>query len=107
MDQLSNLPVDLFIQSITYLPFSDVINVCSSNEKLHNYCTDKKYNTQWKSLIDNTFSSIYDYEGKLKNLWTKLGLNEGTYNYIVYVKLIDLLDPVTQATIYYLSLIHI
>lgn len=101
MDYLSSLPVEIFIQNITYLPFSDVINVCSSNKKLYNYCIDKKYNTQWKSLIDNTYSSIYDYEGKLKNLWTKLGLNERTYNYIVYVKLIDILDPVTQATIYY------
>ncbi len=30
-DYLSQLPVDIFIQNITYLPFNEVINVCTSN----------------------------------------------------------------------------
>ncbi len=34
IDYLSQLPIDIFIQNITYLPFSDVVNICSGNKKL-------------------------------------------------------------------------
>ncbi len=100
-DYLSNLPVDLFIRHITYLPFDDVISVCKANKTLHNYCIDSKYNNKWRSLIDATFGNIYDYQNKLKAIWAKLNLGEGVYNYLVYSHLVKLLDPVTQLMIYY------
>jgi hypothetical protein len=34
-------------------------------------------------------------------MWDKLNLEPDTYNYLVYTKLINLLDPVTQLMIYY------
>ena len=98
---LSKLPIDIFIKEITYLPFNTVISVCNTNKKLHSYCTDSKYNNQWKNLIDDTFSSIDGYYDKLKDFWTKLKFSENTYNYLVYTQLIELLDPVTQLMIYY------
>ena len=61
-DQLSRMGIDTFIMSITYLPFTDVVSVCSANTTLHAYCSDPRYNTVWKRLIDNTFQNIYDYE---------------------------------------------
>ena len=47
------LHIEVFIQNITYLPFSDVISVCNVNNKLHNYCTNDKYKLYWKQLIYN------------------------------------------------------
>ncbi len=40
IDHLSQLPVDLFIKEITYLPFDEVISVCQADTTLHNYCTN-------------------------------------------------------------------
>ena len=99
-DYLSKLPVDVFIQHITYLPFRDVIILCSSNTTLHNYCSNPSYSNNWKSLIDHTFSDVYDYPNLLSQIQSDLKL-EGKYNYLVYVGLIRLLDPITQLMIYY------
>ena len=101
IDYLSQLPVDLFIQQITYLPFDDVISVCTSNTTLHNYCTNSRYNNNWKKLIDTTFENIYNYNNYLKEIRNKLNINDGIYNYLVYSRLVKVLDPVTQLMIYY------
>ncbi len=99
IDHLSKLPVDLFIQQITYLPFEDVISVCKANTKLHRYCSE--FNIQWKALINNTFGNVYGYQDKLKVIWSKLGVKENIYNYSIYTQLVKLLDPITQLMIYY------
>ena len=101
LELLSQMNVDVFIQSITYLPFQDVVSVCSANKTLHSYCNDPRYNKKWKRLIDNTFGKVYDYQNKLQQIWNKLGYKQPTYNYLVYTQLVKLLDPVTQAMIYY------
>ena len=101
MDYLSTLPVEIFIQNITYLPFSEVTKVCGLNQKLHNYCTDDKYKYYWKTLIDNTFGSVYNYDDKLRKIWKKLNIPGNTYNYVVYTKFVELLDPITQLMIYH------
>ncbi len=98
---LSQLPIDMFIKNITYLPFDDVISVCSSNRILHNYCNNPNYNNNWKKLIDDTFKNIYNYQEKLEQIRNKLNINEGVYNYLVYTHLVRLLDAVTQLIIYY------
>ena len=99
MDHLSTLPIDLFINQITYLPFDSVINICKSNTTLHEYCTNSKYSNRWKELTNNTFRNIYNYQKKLKQIQEKLNING--YNYQIYVNLVKLLDPITQAMIYY------
>ena len=100
-DYLSHLPVDLFIKEITYLSFDEVINVCQTNKTLHNYCTNYKYNNNWKALIDNTFRDIYSYDNYLKEIRNKLNISDGIYNYLVYSHLVKVLDPITQLMIYY------
>ena len=100
-DYLSKLPVEVFIYQITFLPFKEVQTICTSNTKLHSYCTDERYKNYWRNLIENTFSSVYGYEDKLKEVRNKLGLDQNAYNYLVYVHLIDVLDPLTQLMIYY------
>ena len=101
IDYLSHVPVDVFIKQITYLPFDKVIDICSkTNKKLHSYCSDSKYNNQWKSLIDNTFKHIDKYDDKLKSIWTKLNVLDNTYNFLVYTGLVKLLDPIVQLEIY-------
>jgi hypothetical protein len=100
-DRLSQLPVDVFIQQITYLPFKDVMSICSANTTLRSYCSDPKYRNKWKLLIDSTFQNIYGYQDKLSEIWVKLNLERDTYNYLVYTKLIHILDPITQLIIYY------
>ncbi len=100
-DYLSRLPVDVFIKEITYLPFDNVISVCKTNTTLHNYCTNSRYTNSWKLLIDTTFSGIYNYDDHLNNIRAKLGIDEGTYNYLIYTHLVKVLDPITQLMIYY------
>ncbi len=101
IDRLSKLPVDLFIKEITYLPFDNVITICTSNTTLHNYCINSKYNNRWRNLIDNTFGNIYNYDDHLKEIRNKLNINDGVYNYLVYTQLVKLLNPITQLMIYY------
>ena len=98
---LINQPVDIFIAQLTYLPFKDVKALCSSTSELRDYCTNPKYNNNWKKLIDNTFGNVDHYEEKLKELWLKLEVPNNTYNYRVYTDLINILDPVTQHMIWY------
>jgi hypothetical protein len=101
MNNLDQLPVDVFIQQITYLPFKDVVSLCSTNTTLRKYCTEPKYRNKWKRLIDSTFQNVYGYQDKLSEIWNQLNLEPDTYNYLVYTKLIHLLDPITQLMIYY------
>lgn len=96
-----NQPIEIFIKQVTYLPFDDVISLCQTNTTYHNYCINPKYNTNWKLLIDDTFSKIYDYENKLDEIWSDLKVNKNTYNYLVYTQLIKYLDPITQLMILY------
>ena len=100
MDYLSTLPVDLFIKQITYLPFSEVVSVCSLNENLHDYCTNPKYNNNWKTLIDETYGNIPNYQEMLEKVWERYG-SKDVYNYMIYTDLIKTLHAVTQLTIYY------
>lgn len=94
---MDKLPIDLFIQQVTYLPFNDVINLCQTTEKFQDYCTNPKYTNNWRRLIENTFSGLDDYETNLEELLKKYN----GYNYHVYTEFVKLLDPVTQAMIYY------
>lgn len=96
-----DLPADVFIELLTYLPFQDVISVCQSNSRTRYYCTDVKYNAVWKRLIDSTFKDTFYYTDNLEKIWKDLGVDVGTYNYLVYTKLVKLLDPITQLRIYY------
>ena len=41
-----DLSPDLAIQQITYLPISEVNNLCTVNKKYHSYCTGSKYNNR-------------------------------------------------------------
>ena len=101
IDSMSRLPVDIFLKQITHLPYQSVVALCSSSKKSQSYCSTK-YSNQWKSLIDNTFSSMINYVETVKTIQEKLGLTEREYNYKVYVELsIALLDPITRAMIAY------
>ena len=75
MNYLSQLPVDIFIKSITYLPFKDVVNICFAIIKLKSFCNETKYNNKWKAVIDNTFSKTYNYQKNLIKIWNRLGLD--------------------------------
>ena len=96
---MENLPIDLFIKEITYLPFDTVVSICQLNSKLHSYCNN--YTTQWKKLIDDTFKSVDGYNDKLHLIWKDLDYNDGKYDYLVYTQLVKYLDPITQLMIYY------
>lgn len=82
---LDYLPVDLFLQCVIYLSFSDVISLCSVNTTLHNYGHHPKYSIRWKYLIDRIYSDPPEIET----------------NYLTYTQLIHKLDPVSQLMIYY------
>lgn len=59
---MDEIPVDIIIKQLTYLPISEVNNICMVNKKYNNYCTNPRYNSRWKLLIDNTYSSIDNYK---------------------------------------------
>ena len=103
MDHLSQLSPDLFIQQITYLPFEEVIVLCTSNKTLHSYCTDPRYSNKWKRLIDTTFGNIHNYSEILNQIQSDLNPENPSniYNYLVYTQLVKKLDPLTQLMIYY------
>ena len=94
VDYLSQLPVDLFFQLLSYLPFGYVEILCSSNTTLRNYGLNSRFANKWKFLIDRTFSQVHDYTSFLTQLKTD-------YNYLTYVRLIKIIDPVSQLMIYY------
>ena len=96
IDYLSNLPIDLFMKQITYLPYEEVIKVCQANKKLHNYCTN--YDLHWKNLILNAFGTLPDYQAILREIHEKLGSEQ--YNYSVYTQFVNYLDPDTLLLIY-------
>ncbi len=88
------LSPDLMAKELSYLPFNDVISLCKTNSKYHNFCTDKHYELYWKNMIVNTYGPLSNYQEllkKYKNL---------EYNYILYTQLINLLDLDVQMDIY-------
>lgn len=93
------ISVDIFMEHVKYISFTDVINLCSTNRQLRSYGT--KYNIHWKALINTVYSDIHYYDEYLEEIWVKLKLPKNTYNYIVYTKIIDMMDPITQLSIYY------
>lgn len=99
VDYLSDLPVDLFFQQITYLPYDSVVALCSTNKKFRDLCSG--YENRWKALIFNTFSNIPDFSERLKGIQKRLFNGEDRYNYQVYAQLQANLDVVTLGMIYY------
>lgn len=98
---IMSLPVDIFILQLTYLPFEEVKSICTSNKKLHDYCSNPKYNNIWKQVIDDTYKNVPFYKNKLESTWALLGLSPNTYNYSVYLKMLDVLDLITRKMIYW------
>jgi hypothetical protein len=89
---ISDLPADLVISKMTYLSFNDVISLCNTDKRLHKICTNSKYSTNWKLLIDQTYKGTEYYDNLDK---TNL-----EYNYILYTNLIHYLHPYVQLKIY-------
>lgn len=113
---MERLTSDLLAKEITYLSFRDVVSLCQTEKRLHSFCMaeTKRDKLIWKNLIQNAFSHIPNYSDKIKQLSEKYcSVNSNTdsntsedgtrecYNYLVYVNFVKLLDPVTQALIYY------
>lgn len=114
-DQQSNLrrireawPIDIFMQEVTYLPFATVQSICQTNRQFRDYCLSPNYSSYWKLLIENTYrDTLYQYSEKVKELQEELTAAadrnepdlEDQYNYLIYVKLSQFLDPVTQVMI--------
>ena len=92
------LPVDIFLKCVIYLPFRDVISICSVNKFLYNYGSNPKYSLRWKSLIERTFSRFYNYQNNLKKIQTKVN---SEYNYLVYTQLNNLLGAIDSLMVYY------
>lgn len=98
---LTSQPVELFLQQLSYLPFRDVISMCQTNTRTRNYCTNVRYSSLCKKLIDDTFGDTFNYNEKLEKIWQNLNVPQGTYNYLVYTRLVELLPPITQLRIYH------
>ena len=96
---MDNSSPDLFINQVTYLPFDEVVKLCSANKQFRTYCNDVNYSQRWEALIRNTFGDVFDYQTHVKEIQDKLKINH--YNYLIYTQLIKLLDPITQLMIYY------
>ena len=101
---LSNLELlsdDVLGYQITYLPFTDVKQLCETSKRLHNFClgTSSKQSNTWRNIIYNTFGYLYNYNDILLKLSDNC--DGPCYNYFVYVNFINYLDKVTQLMIYY------
>lgn len=97
------LPIDIFMKEVTYLPFGTVQSICQTNRQFRDYCLSPNYSSYWKSLIESTYrDSLYQYNEKVKEIQEELTSADGPgdqYNYMIYVKLSQFLDPVTQVMI--------
>ena len=65
-DYLSTLPPPLLISRMSYLPFDDVVSLCTTNAKLHNICSSDRYANEWKALIDDTYGNTQYYKDLAK-----------------------------------------
>jgi len=85
---------NLLMLQLTYLPFDDVVSVCSLNRRYHEVCynEDHVYDNQWRQIIENTYSFIPNYQELISGK---------RYNYITYTQLIRELDNKTQLRIYF------
>lgn len=85
---------NLLMLQLTYLPFNDVISVCSLNKRYHEICYNEShvYDNQWKQIIDETYSFIPNYERLIDGK---------KYNYITYTQLIRELRHAIQLRIYF------
>ena len=88
---LTELPVDLFFHQLSYLPFRDVISVCSCNTTFHNYGLNPRFLTKWKALINKSYTDVDPSVLSDLHQW----------NYLVYTQLIHKLDPISQLMVYY------
>lgn len=87
LTSINDLPPQLIILKMTYIPFSEVKTLCTLNSRLHDICTNKKYAGYWETVIKNVYDPIYLPEGI-------------EYNYLTYVRLIDTLPDSVQSEIY-------
>ena len=100
---LELLSDDVLGYQITFLPFTDVKQLCETSKRLNNFClgTSTKQSNIWRSIIYNTFGYLDNYNDILLKLSEQYNCVGPCYNYYVYVNFINYLDKVTQLMIYY------
>ena len=93
---ISQLPIDIFLKIITYLPYQSVIALAITNRKLRNY-SSLNYSSRWKCLT----IKVSD-DRSIKRLQQTLKYSQNQYDYKIYARsLIERLDPITRCMIYY------
>ena len=109
---MEHLPYDVLANVIVSLPFRDVNSLCNTDHKMKNFClaTTNSHQLIWKTIIQQTFGSLPEYEIVLEQLSSKYcsddnqngdNRNEQCYNYLIYINFIHQLDEGNQAWIYY------
>ena len=103
LSELELLPDDVLGYQITYLPFTDVKQLCETSKRLNNFClgTSTKQSNIWRNVIHSTFSNVVNYNDILLKLSKQYNCDGPCYNYYVYVNFINYLDQITQLMIYY------
>ena len=91
---MEDLSVDEIIHQLTYLPLKDARALCKTNKKIHSICSSRKYENNWKQMIEDTYSQTSFYQ-ELKRVKPNL-----RYNFRLYVDLTKMLPYNIQATIY-------
>ena len=86
---------DTFMLVISHLSFKDIISISEVCKKFNRYC--KNSNNHWELLTNKMYSNNYNYYKKLNYLHEKYR----NLNYLVYIHIINLLDPISQLTLYY------
>lgn len=106
-----NISQDVFFVIIEKLHFRDVISLCQTNSLFHKYGITLK--TRWKNLIQSRFGfglKEFELSGiKLQvsndlpwlHSWSSDIFNDFENTYIEYTQIINKIDKISQAKIYY------
>ena len=98
--ELKDLPPDLLAQTITYLSFKEVENLCSTDKTIKSFClgTRPSHKRIWRELILNTFRNIPNINSIIENTFNCKG--DSCWNYITYTNLVKALPEYVQGLIY-------
>ena len=100
---MDNLPIDIFLKFIDYLPFEDILTLSRVSRKYYyNYVG---YDDRWLSILIKTYSSTSYFKDKLRqareDTKKEFSYLKTNHNYLVFFRLFYYCDTLFQCVTHY------